>query len=267
MPTFPVAIANGRDTATSRSPSAVAQSGSGCGFPSSGTGAPVHGVRSPVASCSSSRGVTVSGVVPVAFPASESAAPAGTGTPAARAGGARTAPTAFQVRPSFSRPRSSASARVVSTAISRGGSPAPPSHCPTATPRSVAGLTSPPVAAPTTRPCPAAGGAVRVSARSVPTDRSAWSCWERCQVASNPIPYVAAAQPSPISSPAATACGLRAASNAASGSINPRARTASRSTMRNAGHTRRNVTADPAMSSSAGASTRTASMGEPEPVG
>ncbi len=134
-------------------------------------------------------------------------------------------------------------------------------------PRSVAGLTSPPVAAPISRPCPAAAGAARVSARSVPTDRSAWSCCERCQVASNPIPYVAAAQPSPISSPAATACGLRAASNAASGTVSPRARAASRSTTRNAGHTRRNVTADPAMSSSAGASTRTASIGEPEPAG
>ena len=118
-------------------------------------------VRRPVASCSSSRGVTVSGAAPVAGPGQGERGAgrdgdAGDPGAAARARRRRSA----QLRPPSSRPRSSASARVVSTATSRGASPALPSHCPTAMPRSMAGLTAP------------AGG--RADRRALPGDRRRW---------------------------------------------------------------------------------------------
>ncbi|RAO40104.1 Platelet binding protein GspB [Micromonospora noduli] len=249
----------GRATATRRSPSAVAQAGSRNCWPSSGTAGPVQDVRRPVASCSISRGVTASGVSPAVVPVRTSGAPAGTARPVTRVRGASVAPTSAHPLSLSSRPRSSASARVVSTATRRGASPAPPSHWPTAVPRLRAGLTAPAVAALTMAPSPATGAVLRVSARSVPTESAAWSRCDWCHVSSKARPKVPAAQASPTSSPAATACGRRAASETASGSASPWARYASRSAPRRAGSTTRRARAAPAVSSSAGASTRTAS--------
>ena len=123
----PASSATRRDTATSSSPSAVSAVRHRCAAPSSGTGAPVQVVRRPVASCSSSLGVTRTGVAPVAVPVRVRARPAGRATPAPD-GGASAAPTPAQLRSPSSRPRSSARPGWCRRRPAAAPSPAPPSH-------------------------------------------------------------------------------------------------------------------------------------------
>ena len=240
-----------------------------CARPSSGTGAPVQGVRRPVASCSSSRGVTASGVVAGRGP--------GQGERGAGRDGDAGGPGRRRERGAHVRPAAVAVQPAAQQRVGAGGVDGDQ-------PRRVAGA-----AEPLTDGDATVGGRAHRSAgrradrRALPGDRrraegerevgadgraSAWSCCERCQVASKARPNVPAAQARPIEQAGGDRlrAGGRPRTRPAAAPARGRG-AASRSAPRRAGSTRRSASAAPAVSSSAGASTRTASAREPAAVG